>query len=691
MFEKTSSDPNNNTFPLPKFKSFLTKIISIKHPKKSSNEIASIVQLILSKLNPSITDLTQTINIPSLITIIQPFITSNDINKDIYESIYNTFVSIENRIRNIILKCKTRFTELNEVAYVNELNWVLCVLEGNTECNGVDDVDGDEKEIEIVKQFSMDVYEQNVEHDVAKVKELDKLRETKIKKKQHHHHHHHVRGMSSLSGVKVDNLFDNNGTSSSEGVIVVNDNDDNNNSMISNAMLFTRKNKKSATVIHKEKTKIQKSILNFTVTSTEQQSVSGINAHKPKRSAFKKTSKHNNNNNNNDNELLFNNKQQQENENQTILHFESPTSSPKAINNGISPLNIITHNEHNITQQHQHHHELSEFDDIHFNIFTYANKTGRENVLHNLSHTILTLYSLFTNNTLNQEHYINFITHIRLGYDTSLPYHNDLHACDVLQTSNTFISNSSLIYDLELTSLDIASLFLSCIIHNYKHPGYTNNYLTTTNDPLAITYNGISTLQQHHISSSFKVLAKPRSNVLSKLSPEEFRFVKKRIVECVLATDIAKHSTQYQTMQYKVKQLQPLMQSTGNTLGELLVKYVDDKEKVKRQQEVLNWVIHCSDLSNNAKEFDVSKRWNECLMEELFHQGDLERKKGLRVSYMCDRYECDCAVYQMVVIKKVVMPMFDVLEWFVPYVKCCKKNLEENVEKWKELVENEEH
>jgi hypothetical protein len=133
------------------------------------------------------------------------------------------------------------------------------------------------------------------------------------------------------------------------------------------------------------------------------------------------------------------------------------------------------------------------------------------------------------------------------------------------------------------------------------------------------------------------------------------------------------------------------MQSTGNTLGELLVKYVDDKEKVKRQQEVLNWVIHCSDLSNNAKEFDVSKRWNECLMEELFHQGDLERKKGLKVSYMCDRYECDCAVYQMVIIKKVVIPMFDVLEWFVPYVKCCKKNLEENVEKWKELVENEEH
>ena len=689
MFEITSSNPNNDTFPLPKFKSFLTKTISIKHPKKSSNEIATIVQLILSKLKPCITDFTQTINIPSLITTIQPLITSNDINKDIYTSIYNVFVSIENRIRNILLKCKTRFTELNEVDYVNELNWVLCVLErNNVERTRVNEVDGDEKEIEIVKQFSMDVYEQNMEQDVAKVKELDKLRETKMKKKQHHH----VRGMSSLSGVKVDNLFDNNETSSGKDVIVVNDsndNDDNNNSMMSNAMLFTRKNKKSATVIHKEKTKIQKSILNLT--PTEQQSVAGgINMHKPKRSAFKKTSKHNNNNNNNNNELLFNNdKQQLENESQTILHFESPTSSPKTINNNISPLN--NEHLHNTTTQQHHHHELSEFDDIHFNIFTYANKTGRENVLHNLSHTIFTLYSLFTNNTFTHEHYLNFITHIRLGYDTSLPYHNDLHACDVLQTANTFISNSSLISDLELTSLDIASLFLSCIIHNYKHPGYTNNYLTTTNDPLAITYNGISTLQQHHISSSFKVLAKPRSNILSKLSHEEFRFVKKRIVECVLATDIAKHSTQYQTMQYKVKQLQPLMQSTGNTLGELLVKYVDDKEKVKQQQEVLNWVIHCSDLSNNAKEFDVSKRWNECLMEELFHQGDLERKKGLRVSYMCDRYECDCAVYQMVVIKKVVMPMFEVMEWFVPYVKCYRKNLEENVEKWKEFVENEEH
>ena len=41
---------------------------------------------------------------------------------------------------------------------------------------------------------------------------------------------------------------------------------------------------------------------------------------------------------------------------------------------------------------------------------------------------------------------------------------------------------------------------------------------------------------------------------MGKLFPEEFCFVKKRMGECVLATEITKHDKLYETIQYQVKQ-----------------------------------------------------------------------------------------------------------------------------------------
>ena len=43
---------------------------------------------------------------------------------------------------------------------------------------------------------------------------------------------------------------------------------------------------------------------------------------------------------------------------------------------------------------------------------------------------------------------------------------------------------------LGLEGIDILSLFYSALIHDFKHPGYTNTYMNTTGSNIAITYNG---------------------------------------------------------------------------------------------------------------------------------------------------------------------------------------------------------
>jgi hypothetical protein len=43
---------------------------------------------------------------------------------------------------------------------------------------------------------------------------------------------------------------------------------------------------------------------------------------------------------------------------------------------------------------------------------------------------------------------------------------------------------------LKIEDLELCSLIIACLIHDYKHPGVTNAFLINTSDPIAIKYNG---------------------------------------------------------------------------------------------------------------------------------------------------------------------------------------------------------
>lgn len=44
------------------------------------------------------------------------------------------------------------------------------------------------------------------------------------------------------------------------------------------------------------------------------------------------------------------------------------------------------------------------------------------------------------------------------------------------------------------------ALFLAAAIHDYDHPGLSNSFLVTTRSPLALMYNDLSPLENHHVS-----------------------------------------------------------------------------------------------------------------------------------------------------------------------------------------------
>lgn len=43
---------------------------------------------------------------------------------------------------------------------------------------------------------------------------------------------------------------------------------------------------------------------------------------------------------------------------------------------------------------------------------------------------------------------------------------------------------------MQLEGIDILSLFFSALIHDYKHPGFTNLFLNQTFSEVSTNYNG---------------------------------------------------------------------------------------------------------------------------------------------------------------------------------------------------------
>jgi hypothetical protein len=79
------------------------------------------------------------------------------------------------------------------------------------------------------------------------------------------------------------------------------------------------------------------------------------------------------------------------------------------------------------------------------------------------------------------------------------------------------------------------------IVHDVNHPGHTNDFLVAVEDPLAITYNDTSPLENHHLAAAFNMLRSSEYNFMEEIEHDAFRTLRSLMIELVLATDMKKH------------------------------------------------------------------------------------------------------------------------------------------------------
>jgi hypothetical protein len=319
-----------------------------------------------------------------------------------------------------------------------------------------------------------------------------------------------------------------------------------------------------------------------------------------------------------------------------------------------------------------------------FNIFDFAEKADRRKILPTIYHEVITQLKMKDTHNINTDKLLNFTAYIQAGYNKKILYHNDLHASDLCQTLYCWLLNANIKKRLKLNKLDLLSLYTAAIVHDFKHPGYTNAFHINNVTDLAIQFNDKSVLENMHISEAFKILMKTECNFIENFSMTEFKELRRRMIECVLATDMSHHSKIIS--QFKTK-AEVLGISNGHDVDRLINP--DSKTFFEDTQEILNLLIHLADLSHNTKNFDISKKWTYLLYDEFFQQGDHEKSLNASVSMFCDRDSTNIPKAQIGFIKGIMIPSFDVLVDLFPELDYTVFNLEDNLQIWEEMVEEE--
>ncbi|XP_073928687.1 high affinity cGMP-specific 3',5'-cyclic phosphodiesterase 9A isoform X5 [Castor canadensis] len=120
------------------------------------------------------------------------------------------------------------------------------------------------------------------------------------------------------------------------------------------------------------------------------------------------------------------------------------------------------------------------------------------------------------------------------------PFHNFRHCFCVAQMMYSMVWLCGL--QEKLSQMDVLVLMTAAICHDLDHPGYNNTYQINARTELAVRYNDISPLENHHCAVAFQILAQPECNIFSNVSSESFKQIRQGMITLILATDMARHA-----------------------------------------------------------------------------------------------------------------------------------------------------
>ncbi len=232
------------------------------------------------------------------------------------------------------------------------------------------------------------------------------------------------------------------------------------------------------------------------------------------------------------------------------------------------------------------------------------------------------------------------------------------------------------------------AFLVSALAHDVRHPGLTNAYHINSKSDIALRYNDISVLENFHISETYKILQNPKFNIFQDYGKEESNILRKRIIQCILATDMSCHTKLCANMKLKLTNNKVEL---GKNMDQLVKKLDNPASKFDAKQEILSLTLHAADLGHNTKKFNITKTWAYMLIDEFWAQGDLEKNEKLPVSFLCDRHSANVEKSQVGFIREIIIPCFQLLENIFPGTGYLVLTAKENMEGWNRLDQEKEN
>lgn len=139
--------------------------------------------------------------------------------------------------------------------------------------------------------------------------------------------------------------------------------------------------------------------------------------------------------------------------------------------------------------------DMTSFDAFHFD------QILNESSLQFLVYKIFQFHNLFKFANVNLESLVCFTREMSQGYFKENPFHNVVHILDSLQGLHFMIKSGNI--KKYLKRQDQLAVFTGCLMHDFEHPGYSNQFVIRTKHPLAIRYSDQSVLENHHLAAAF--------------------------------------------------------------------------------------------------------------------------------------------------------------------------------------------
>lgn len=192
-----------------------------------------------------------------------------------------------------------------------------------------------------------------------------------------------------------------------------------------------------------------------------------------------------------------------------------------------------------------------------------------------------------------------------MGYFKENPYHCVTHILDSMQGLHYLMNNGDVVKTLK--KHDIFSAFIACLMHDYEHPGYSNQFIVRAKHPLAIRYSDTSVLENHHLAAGFSILfTYPKCNIIENMPYELQLETRNLIIDTVLNSDISKHFTLMTELKTKL----------GNNFP---------TDSLEDRTLILSVTLRIASTFKMVRERHIFYKWMEKFFDEFFKQGDMEK------------------------------------------------------------------